>query len=204
MPLQGRHKRRGRLSEPVGTVAPSELSPRLRQTVATVAADCRHGCRTRDRRRHGGGTVGGMVETGRGERLPRRRDRSEPVTVGGLCSCMRMHGGTDGERLPRRNGCGRLSPRLPRRRDRRQTIRTRDRCHGAQERHRARRGIGTGANPSAARERHGGRFWRVWRHGGGTVGRLSEPEPNHGERLRPNWERLRRGRLSEPVTRPNP
>ena len=52
----------------------------------------------------------------------------------------------------------------------------RDRRHGAQERHRARRRIGTGANPSERRERHGGRLWRVWRE---PVGRLSEP--NHGE-----------------------
>ena len=61
--------------------------------------------------------------------------------------------------------------------------RTRDRRHGAQERHRARRQIGTGANPSERRERHGGRLWRVWRESVGvTVGAFSENTPLHVSR----------------------
>ena len=108
--------------------------------------------------------------------MPRRNCRpSEPV------------GGTVG-----RSDAGRLrllpvgrSPRRDRRRHGGEPspARTRDRCHGAQERHRARRRIGAGANPSANRERHGGRLRCVWRV---TVGRLSERRGDCPNRITAN------------------
>ena len=167
-------------------------------------------------------TIGGMVEAGHGERLPRRPvgvtvgtvapseplTVPEPVTVGGMVAnrcpfpsepvtvpnpsarlprcldrCRTRRRVTVGRLSERRDGC-RTRRRLPRRLDRRRAMlmyayarhggTVAEPNHGepvtVATAHRnatgtARR-IGTGANPSAARERHGGRLRCVWRHGG--------------------------------------
>ena len=107
-------------------------------------------CKCYIRTRHGRQSVGkGQAESGRGER---RREPSEPVG--------RLSEPNHGEPEPVatvaadcRHGCHGV------------TVATAHRNATGTARR-----IGTGANPSERRERHGGRLWRVWRE---PVGRLS-------------------------------
>ena len=90
-----------------------------------------------------------------------------------------------------------------------ETVRTASRParsrHRAQKRHRARRQIGAGANLSGARERKGGRLWRVSgepiRHGRRT---LAARSPRHERqtvrtcpRSEPSGETIRRGTVAD-------
>ena len=121
------------------------------RTCRQIVRTRRHGCRTRHRPnpspcRHGAQERHrARRQIGTGANPSERRDGLSPVSRRVKCPCK---GGASGAAI----------------------VRTRDRRHGAQERHRARRQIGTGANPSERRERHGGRLRCVWRV---TVGRLS-------------------------------
>ena len=110
----------------------------------------------------------------------KRNGRGVKQTANGCRTCRRPNLSPSADRHGEPVTVPNLSPsaRL------RQAIRTRTESrHGARERHRARRGIGTGANPSERRERHGGRLWRVWRE---PVGRLSERRGDCPNRITAN------------------
>ena len=164
-----RHRRQvaepvgGTDGEPVGTVATAHRNATGTAQGAAVNRDGREPVRTAGtpRRAVAARLARTRRQTARTEsrrtrrRLPRRLDRCR------TCH-RRRHGGSGtretgrGERLPRRT---------------------------AQERHRARRRIGTGANPSERRERHGGRLRRVWRE---PVATVAADCRRHGGANRPN------------------